>query len=69
MQVIEPVLRAKAALGVDFGWLGGFAEPVQQHMQGLSDAILRHLPDLNPQTNFRYLAQAAMSTYLSLIHI
>ena len=25
--------------------------------------LLHHLPGLNPQTNFRYLAQAAMSTY------
>ena len=63
VQRIAPVLRAKADLGVDFGWLGGFGEPVQTHMQGLSDAVLRHLPKLNAQTNFRYLAQAAMSAY------
>ncbi len=62
-RTIAPVLAAKQALGVDFGWLGGFPEPVQTHMQGLSNAVARHMPGLNPHTNFRYLAQAAMSTY------
>ncbi len=63
MQAIAPMLEAKAALGVDFGWLGQFGDEVQPHVQALADAIARRLPGLNAQTNFRYLAQAAMSTY------
>lgn len=60
---IAPVLAGKAELGVDFGWLGGFSPAVQPHMTGLSEAIRAHMPYLNEQSNFRYLAQAAMSCY------
>jgi endoglucanase len=63
MRAIAPMLEAKAALGVDFGWLGQFGAEVQPHVQALADAIARRVPGLNVQTNFRYLAQAAMSTY------
>ncbi len=63
MQAVAPVLEAKNALGVDFGWLGGFSPEIQPHMQAISDAIVARIPKLDPATNFRYLAQAAMSTY------
>jgi aryl-phospho-beta-D-glucosidase BglC (GH1 family) len=63
VRTIQPVLEAKQALGVDFGWLGGFSDTIQPHMQAISRAIGTHLPGLDPAVNFRYLSQAAMSTY------
>jgi aryl-phospho-beta-D-glucosidase BglC (GH1 family) len=63
MRTIKPVLEAKQVLGVDFGWLGGFSEAIQPHMQAISRAIGDHLPRIDPAVNFRYFSQAAMSTY------
>jgi aryl-phospho-beta-D-glucosidase BglC (GH1 family) len=60
---IAPVLRAKAELGVDLGWLGGFPADVDSHLSAVSDRILDHIPGLDRLTNFRYFSQAAMSTY------
>ena len=60
---IAPVLRAKAELGVDLGWLGGFPTEVDSHLTAVSDRILDHVPGLDRLTNFRYFSQAAMSTY------
>ncbi len=60
---IAPVLRAKAELGVDLGWLGGFPADVDGHLTAVSDKILDHVPGLDRLTNFRYFSQAAMSTY------
>jgi hypothetical protein len=60
---IAPVLRAKAELGVDLGWLGGFPAEVGRHLTAVGDRILDHVPGLDRLTNFRYFSQAAMSTY------
>jgi endoglucanase len=60
---IAPVLRAKADLGVDLGWLAGFPADVDLHLKAVGDRILDHIPGLDPVTNFRYFSQAAMSTY------
>ena len=60
---IAPVLRAKAELGVDLGWLAGFPADVDNHLRAVSDRILDHIPGLERPTNFRYFSQAAMSTY------
>ena len=60
---IAPVLRAKAELGVDLGWLGGFPVNVDGQLRAVSDKILDHIPGLDRPTNFRYFSQAAMSTY------
>ncbi len=62
-EAIAPVLRAKAELGVDLGWLGGFPANVDRHLSAVGDKILDHIPGLDPPTNFRYFSQAAMSTY------
>ncbi len=63
MQTVAPVLHAKDKLNVDFGWLGGFQPAVQQHMEALNALIGAHLPGVDPEANFRYFSQAAMSTY------
>ncbi len=63
MHTIAPVLEAKTALGVDFGWLSGFSPEIQPHLEAMSSAVAGRIPGLNSATNFRYLAQAAMSTY------
>lgn len=63
IQAIAPVLEAKEALGVDFGWLTGYPTALHSHMEAINQAILAHLPDIDPQTNLRYFGQAAMSTY------
>ena len=62
-ETIAPVLRAKAELGVDLGWLGGFPADVDRHLNAVGDKILDHIPGLERPTNFRYFSQAAMSTY------
>ncbi len=63
MRAVAPVLRAKEALGVDFGWLGAFPQPVQGQMEGLAAALQAQMPGLDGAANFRYLAQSAMSCY------
>jgi endoglucanase len=62
-RTIEPVLRAKERLGVDFGWLAGFSPAVQVHVNALNEEIVACIPGVDSRTNLRYLSQAAMSTY------
>jgi aryl-phospho-beta-D-glucosidase BglC (GH1 family) len=63
MRAIRPVLDAKQTLRPDTGWLGGFPPEIAVHLDALSECILSFIPEVNPATNRRYLAQAAMSTY------
>ncbi len=62
-RTIQPVTEAKTDLGVDFGWLGGFVPEIQGPMSAINDRIMAHLPGLDAQANFRYLSQAAMSSF------
>lgn len=62
-QTVKPLLNAKAMLGTDFGWLGGFTGDVKTHIDGLSSIIGSLLPMVDPSANLRYFSQAAMSTY------
>src|SRR5260370_23399224 len=47
---IAPVLRAKAELGVDLGWLGGFPADVGSPLGAVSDKIMEHIPGLDRLT-------------------
>lgn len=63
LRTIKPVIVAKEVLQTDIGWLRGFPPEVQQHISALSNKIASFIPGLDPSTNQRYFAQAAMSTY------
>lgn len=62
-RINKPVLEAKVALGVDFGWLAGFVPEIQQPMNAINEQIVARIPGLDAKTNFRYLSQAAMASY------
>ncbi len=63
LHTIKPLLDAKNVLQTDFGWLSGFHGDVKIHINALNKIISSFLPQVDPATNKRYFAQAAMSTY------
>lgn len=73
LRTIQPVIAAKEVLRTDLGWLSGFPFEIQQHISALSNKIASFIPSLDPSSNQRYFAQAAMSTYtadqLSVLYV